>query len=125
MSSASANCSDGRSRSAWHTVAACSRATKIAGMPSAAGAASTAPSGTDPRSASRICVLSIHDQGLGGPVIRHARRLARQLAEALLIDLALQLHDAVDERLGARRTAGHEHVHGDDLIDALHQRVVV
>src|SRR4029079_8992473 len=90
-------------------------------MPSAAGAASTAPSGTDPRSASRICWLSIHDQGLAG----QARRLARQLAEPLLIDLALQLDDAVDERLGARRAAGHEDVDGDDLIDPLHQRVVV
>ena len=37
----------------------------------------------------------------------------------LLGDLPLQLHDAVDERLGPRRTAGHEDVDRHDLVDAL------
>src|SRR4051812_2661686 len=92
----------------------------MAGMPSAAGAASTAPSGTDPRSASMISWLSINDERLG-----RTRRLAGQLVELLLIDLALQLDDAVDERFGPRRATRHEDVHGDDLIDALHERVVV
>src|SRR5215510_9799626 len=56
---------------------------------------------------------------------RYALRLARQLRQPLLIDLPLELDDAVDERLGPRRAAGHEHVDGHDLIDALHERVVV
>src|SRR5690242_14625883 len=47
---------------------------------------------------------------------------SRQL---LLIDLALQLHDAVDERFGARRAAGDVDVDRHDLIDALNERVVV
>src|SRR6187397_1210833 len=62
---------------------------------------------------------SVDDDGPAG----HARRLARELVKLLLIDLALQHDDAVDERLGARRAAGHEHVHRHDLIDSLHQRV--
>src|SRR5438270_3500079 len=90
-------------------------------MPSAAGAASTAPSGATPRSASTTPWLSIHDQRLAG----NARRLARQFAEALLIDLALQLDDPVDEGLGTGRAARHEHVDRDNLVDALDQRVVV
>ena len=40
-------------------------------------------------------------------------------------DLLLQLHDPVDQRLGARRASGHEHVHGDDLVHALDDGVVV
>src|SRR5688500_20311497 len=51
---------------------------------------------------------------------------ARWLRERLLlVDLALQLDDAVDQGLGPRRTAGHEHVDRHDLVDALHDRVVV
>src|SRR5687768_5659037 len=40
-------------------------------------------------------------------------------------DLVLQLHEAVERRFGARRTAGAIHVHRDDRVDALHGGVVV
>src|SRR5215471_20264603 len=92
----------------------------MAGMPSAAGAASTAPSGATPRNASTVFALSIDTRR-----VRIAQRYAGELRQLHLIDLALQLDDAVDERLGARRATGHEHVDRHDLIDALHERVVV
>src|SRR5262245_1187104 len=40
-------------------------------------------------------------------------------------DLVLQLHEAVDHRLGAGRTARNVDVDGDDRVDALHGGVVV
>src|SRR5262245_50624746 len=61
-----------------------------------------------------------------GPLAARARRAtAHPSGELLLSDLALELHDAVDERLGARRTARHVDVDRHDLIDALHERVIV
>src|SRR5690348_3761587 len=89
-------------------------------MPSPLGAGSIAPSGYPPFSKSTMACASI---GLREP---HALRLlARELRETLLIDLPLKLDDAVDERLGPRRTPGDEDVHGNDLVDALDDRVVV
>src|SRR5262245_61356469 len=46
-------------------------------------------------------------------------------AHPLLIDLALELNDAVDQRLWTRRTARHEDVNRHNLLDALHDGVVV
>src|SRR5688572_22706843 len=40
-------------------------------------------------------------------------------------DLVLQLHEAVEDRLGTRRTTRDVDVHGDDRIDALHGGIVV
>ena len=55
----------------------------------------------------------------------HAMRTSRRLIELRGGDLLLQLHDAVDQRLGTRRAAGNEHVDRHDLIRALHDGVVV
>src|SRR5260221_8168119 len=66
-----------------------------------------------------ICRLSMERDA------RHARRFARQLGELLLIDLPLELDDAVDDGLGTRRAAGHQDVDRPDLVHALHQRVIV
>src|SRR5438874_9041466 len=65
-------------------------------------------SGTDSRISSTSRSVS---------AILHLRRFAG--------DLLLQLEDAVDQRLGARRAAGHVDVYRYDLIDTLHDRVVV
>src|SRR4051794_27741833 len=46
-------------------------------------------------------------------------------AERLVHDLVVQLEDRVDEHLRARRTAGEVHVDGDDVVDALDDRIVV
>src|SRR5258705_12394900 len=40
-------------------------------------------------------------------------------------DLVLELHQAVDDALGARRAAGNIDVHRDDGVDPLDRRVVV
>src|SRR5688572_19565323 len=40
-------------------------------------------------------------------------------------DLVLQLHDPVDERLGARRAARHVDIHGEELVGTLDDGVVV
>src|SRR5208282_2330341 len=40
-------------------------------------------------------------------------------------DFLLQQRDRVNQLLGARRTAGNIDIHGNDLIHALHQRVIV
>ena len=51
---------------------------------------------------------------------RHrATTRSRARSSFCLVDLLLELDDAVDERLGARRAAGHEDVDRHDLIDAL------
>src|SRR5215471_13936340 len=92
----------------------------MAGIPSAADAASTAPSGDTPRNASTIFALSI-DTGR----VRIAQRHAGEFRQLHLIDLALQLDDAVDERLRARRAAGYEHVDRHNLINSLNEGVVV
>ena len=46
-------------------------------------------------------------------------------AELGVLDLVVQLEDRVDEHLRPRRAAGEVHVDGDDVVDALDDRVVV
>ena len=46
-------------------------------------------------------------------------------AELAGLDLVVELEDRVDEHLRARRAAGEVHVDGDDVVDALDDRVVV
>src|SRR6188508_1700217 len=58
--------------------------------------------------------------------IREAVSMAARLrAHPLLVDLALQLNDAVDERLGTRGASRHEDVDRHDLINALNNGIVV
>ena len=65
------------------------------------------------------CVASGGHGGAG----QAAQGLALACAAPLLLDLLLQLHEAVEQRLGARRAAGHVDVHRDDLVDALQHAV--
>jgi hypothetical protein len=73
-----------------------------------------------------VAALDHVDRGIGNGLTEYFgergcvhERFARLGAHPRLIDLALQLHDPVDERLGTRRTSRHVHVHWDDLVDAL------
>src|SRR5690606_34706751 len=50
---------------------------------------------------------------------------AATLATLPVLDALLELDDAVEQRLRARRATGHVHVDGDDAVDALNDRVVV
>src|SRR5262245_40929205 len=52
---------------------------------------------------------------LGGPV----------RAEVLVQDLVVQLEDCVEQHLWTGRTPGQVHVHRNDVVDTLHDRVVV
>ena len=54
-----------------------------------------------------------------------ADREAALARHAVLLDLLLQLQEAVEERLGPRRAAGHVDVHRDHLVDALEDVVAV
>src|SRR5262245_51741641 len=55
-----------------------------------------------------------------------AAELVALLAEhAVLLDLLLQLHHAIEQRLGPRRAAGHVDVHRHHLVDALQHVVAV
>src|SRR5258708_39391578 len=44
---------------------------------------------------------------------------------ALSLDLLLQQRDGINQLLRSRRATGHVDIYGDDLIHALHQRVIV
>src|ERR1019366_154749 len=44
---------------------------------------------------------------------------------ALVLDLLLQQHDGVNQLLRTRRTAGHVNIHGNPLVHALYQSVIV
>src|SRR5579859_20595 len=46
-------------------------------------------------------------------------------AATLFVDFALQLHQSVQQHLRTRRAAGNVHVHGNHLIHALHNRVII
>src|SRR5438132_524018 len=46
-------------------------------------------------------------------------------SHVFVLDALLQEHDAFEQRLGARRAARHVDVDGDDLVDALGDRVAV
>ena len=50
-------------------------------------------------------------------------RLAHRMIGLVAPDLALQLDDAVEQRLGRRRAAGHVDVHRHDAVAAAHHRV--
>src|SRR3954465_15299157 len=89
-------------------------------MPSAAATGSMVPGGNPFSAASIASMLSITVGRIGPGSGR-----PRSRAHLHSVDLALELHDAVDQRLGAGRAAGREPGDRDDLVDALHQRVVV
>src|SRR3954468_5679357 len=103
-------------------------------MPSAEGAGSIEPSGTRPLRASIIACVCMA-QGVwtrGSDWLRtqagdqrEPSATSRSRRQLHLINLLLQLDDAVDERFGARRAAGHVHIPRNDLIYPLHERVVV
>src|SRR3546814_20362598 len=69
--------------------------------------------------ASSVAVSSANDDrllvGAAGPAGSHV----------LVLDPLLEQHDPLEEGLGPRRAARHEHVDGDDLVDALGDRVAV
>src|SRR5256885_5583070 len=44
---------------------------------------------------------------------------------ALRLNFLLQKSNGINQLLGTRRTAGHIYINRNDLIDALHQRVIV
>src|SRR3954469_6922039 len=68
----------------------------------------------------------LDQQVLGGAVLSGALQLTGPLgAERLVHDLVVQLEDGVHQHLRPRRAAGQVHVHRDDVVDALHHRVVV
>ena len=83
-----------------------------------------------PRAVSRSCRLPFgreldrrRDQ-LG--LVPGLRELGGPLrAQRLVHDLGVDLEDRVHEHLGTRRAAGQVHVDGHDVVDALHDRVVV
>ena len=69
-----------------------------------------------------------HDPKLSGGYTLLKSRKERgglHLRELLLRNLPLELDDPVDERFGPRRATGHVHVDRNDLIDALHESIVV
>jgi hypothetical protein len=43
----------------------------------------------------------------------------------LVLDLLLKQRDGIQQLLGPRRAPGHINVHRDDLIDTLHERVII
>src|SRR5262245_24867971 len=51
--------------------------------------------------------------------------LVAPLHDLAVMDLVVEHQDAVHERLGPRGAARHVDVDGHDLVDALHERVVV
>src|SRR5207248_8354770 len=60
---------------------------------------------------------------LGRHFPRGAQRLLALVAARR--DLLLEQQDAIDQRFGARRASRDIHIHGDDLIDALHDGIVI
>ena len=64
------------------------------------------------------------------PLAFYANDLYTFVAQPLIghplpLHLFLEHHDAVDEALGTRWTAGYVHVHGNDRVDPLHHGVIV
>src|SRR5678816_4699812 len=83
---------------------------------------SSAPMPGTPEAASRACSAA-SSMGSDGARVQLAGGTHATREDLLAADLLAQLEDAVHEGLGPRRAAGHEDVHGDDLVDAL-DRVV-
>src|SRR5829696_8404306 len=80
---------------------------------SSRGAASSSVSGASV--SAETSVSSADDNGITSPARAHV----------LVLDLLLQQQDALEQRLGTRRAAGHVDVDGDQLVDALGDRVAV
>src|SRR6185437_7496547 len=59
----------------------------------------------------------------GIPVLANIDRFEE--AAALFVDFALQLHQRVQQHLRTRRAAGNVNVHGNHLVHALHNRVII
>src|SRR4051794_21517809 len=64
-------------------------------------------------------------EGLEGVVLALLDLAGAVDAELAVLDLVVQLEDRVDEHLRPRRAPGEVHVHRDDVVDALDDRVVV
>src|SRR5712692_3469142 len=62
--------------------------------------------------------LTLLDPGRGGP-------LDAPPQERFLLDLVLQLKEALDQGLGSGRAARHVHINGDHLVDTFEDRVVI
>src|SRR4051794_7353554 len=84
---------------------------------------STASSVTSPVPASSVPSSEVEVSSANDDRLRDPARPT--LGGVLVLDALLQQHDALDERLGPRRTARHVDVDRDDLIDALGDRVAV
>ena len=104
-SARNANCSAGMvAQRAARPRARCSRSTQIVGMSTAVDRVDAPRQARPARSdVERSAEASMGQRDGSG-------------AHPLLVDLALQLDDAVDQRLGPRRAAGHEHVDRHDLV---------
>jgi hypothetical protein len=62
----------------------------------------------------------------GGDLLASGRQIERFLHGAALgHDFVLQQRDGINQLLGAWRTSGDVDINGDNLIDALHQRVII
>src|SRR6266404_7984529 len=60
------------------------------------------------------------------PLLARRDQIQRLLHRAALDhDFFLQQRDGIDQLLGTRRTAGDVDIHGNDLIHALHERVII
>ena len=70
-----------------------------------------------------ICEVGSGLEGVGLVGSTISRRAVG--AELGVLHLVVQLEDRVDQHLRARRAAGQVHVDGHDVVDALHDRVVV
>src|SRR5688572_30000151 len=104
--------------SARHVSTIRSAGTKMAGK-STLGATSKEAPGTSGVRVSMMVVASIRsDQG---PMLKCSRWSSRARAR----NLVLQLHDAVNERLGTRRAPGDIDIDRHHLIDTLDDGVVV
>ncbi len=66
--------------------------------------------------------IAIRKEGLSAR-LREVERAPERTAFG--VDLFLKLQDGIEQRLRARWAAGHVNVHGNDLIHALHDGVVV
>src|SRR5688500_6306402 len=115
-------------RRVWQTSTACfhaSRATRTVMSPPAISVPTTAsPSASV--SASSSPWRSSSTWGASGASASDDNRLTLPaLGHVLVLDALLQEDDALEQRLGPRRAAGHVHVDGDDLVDALGDGVAV
>src|SRR5579884_4019764 len=139
-----------RPRGTWRTGWVCERKKRTSGKRSISAAATSSSGAGAPARATSPVAASAPSLGIVSrasssamppsvprrrpsgrdPLVeRDARAAGRAVlppAEQLAVaDLLVQREDPVQERLRAGRTAGHVHVHGHDLVDALDDRIVV